>query len=178
MKTVFIPLVGVAGLFALLYLGLGLDPRKVPSALLHKPAPAFDLPVLGDNTDRRVTDAALKGQVTLMNVWASWCVSCRHEHPLLVALARSTNIDIVGLNYKDEPADALRWLAALGDPYRLSMVDKEGRAGIDWGVYGVPETFVVDAEGIVRMKHIGPLTASSLKDKVLPLVRRLEASGG
>ena len=143
---VVLPLVGVAALVALLYVGLGLNPREVPSPLIGKPAPQFDLPILSD-PNQRMTNADFRGHVTLVNVWASWCVSCRVEHPLLVDLARSTNVRIVGLNYKDAPGDARRWLEALGDPYVNSIIDRDGRVGIDWGVYGVPETFVVDQIG-------------------------------
>lgn len=170
------PLIGLVVLVGFLAEGLWLDPRRVPSPLIDKPAPAFDLPVLHE-PERRFTSADLKGKVRLVNIWASWCVSCRVEHPLLVDLARSTDLEIVGLNYKDEPKAARQWLRNLGDPYTLSIVDQDGRVGIDWGVYGVPETFVVDAEGVIRHKHIGPVTVDSLTREILPLVRKLRGEG-
>ena len=169
-------MLGVAALMIVLYAGLSINPREVPSPLIGKPAPAFDLPTLG-SAPARMSNVDLQGRVTLLNVWASWCVSCRVEHPLLVDLARSTKVFIVGLNYKDEPAAARKWLGALGDPYAHSIVDQDGRLGIDWGVYGVPETFVVDQAGVIRLKHIGPLTPADLTDKILPLIRQLESVG-
>ncbi len=157
-----------------LWIGLGLNPRAVPSPLINRPAPVFDLPQL-QATDRRISPAALRGQVWLLNVWASWCVSCRQEHPLLVDLAKTGVVPIYGLNYKDQREDALRWLQQWGDPYQLSIMDREGRTGIDYGVYGVPETYVIDKAGVIRYKQIGPLTPEILRDKILPLVRKLNA---
>jgi cytochrome c biogenesis protein CcmG, thiol:disulfide interchange protein DsbE len=171
-----LPLLGLGALVAFLFAGLWLDPREVPSPLIDKPAPAFDLAQL-HKPELRITDKDLHGTVTLVNVWASWCVSCRVEHPLLVDLAKATDLNIVGLNYKDEPDAARQWLLRLGDPYTRSMMDRDGRVGIDWGVYGVPETFVVDAKGIIRHKHIGPLSPDALMKKILPLVRRLREGG-
>ena len=118
----------------------------------------------------------MRGQVWLLNVWASWCVSCRVEHPLLVDLARANIVPVIGLAYKDKRDDGLGWLKANGDPYKLSIVDQDGRVGIDFGVYGVPETFVIDKAGIIRYKQIGPLTADALKQTILPLVRELQRS--
>ena len=116
----------------------------------------------------------MQGQVWLLNVWASWCVSCRIEHPLLVELAKANVVPVIGLNYKDKTDEGKRWLAQNGDPYKLSIVDGDGRVGIDWGVYGVPETFVIDKLGIVRYKQIGPITVEALQQKILPLVRELQ----
>jgi len=148
------------------------SPRDIPSPLIGKPLPSFDLPDL-ENPAKRVTKADLLGRVYLLNVWASWCVACREEHPLLVALAREKRVPIIGLNYKDERADALRWLQQFGDPYELSIADRDGRVGIDMGVYGVPETFLVDQSGVIRKKQIGPITEKSLKEKLLPMIEEL-----
>ena len=170
-----IPLAIFAVLVGFLFVGLYRDPREVPSPLIDKPAPAFSLPHLRE-PGRKVATSDFKGQVWLLNVWASWCVSCRVEHPLLVELAKSKTVPIVGLNYKDKDAEGLAWLAQHGDPYTLSVVDADGRVGIDWGVYGVPETFVVDKAGMIRYKHIGPVTAEALQQTILPLVRKLQQS--
>lgn len=155
-----------------LFYGLNLNPRELPSPLIGKPAPAFHLAEL-QAPEKAFTPADMAGKVWLMNVWASWCVSCRAEHPVLVALSRRNLVPVVGLNYKDQPADAKAWLDELGNPYVLSVSDIDGRAGIDFGVYGVPETFVIDARGVVRYKHIGPVTEDALRDKILPLVEQL-----
>ena len=162
-------------LVGFLYVGLFRDPHEVPSPLVDKPAPAFRLAQLNDPS-KQLGPADLKGQVWLLNVWASWCVSCRVEHPLLVELAKANVVPVIGLNYKDTNALGKRWLAENGDPYQASVVDADGRVGIDWGVYGVPETFVVDKNGVIRYKQIGPITQESLKDKILPLVRELQKS--
>lgn len=167
------PLVIFLLLSGLLYVGLGLNPREVPSPLVDKPAPAFVLPNLHE-LDKTVSPADFKGKVWLLNVWASWCSSCRAEHELIVDMVKQHEVDIVGLNYKDENGDARMWLRRFGDPYTASAVDAEGEAGIDWGVYGVPETFVIDRKGFVRYKHIGPLTAEAIEGKVLPLLKQLE----
>lgn len=165
------------GLFALLvvFLAVGLtrDPREVPSPLIDKPAPAFALPDL-HTPGKVLSPADLKGKVWLLNVWASWCVSCREEHPLLVELGRANVVPIYGLNYKDQSPAALKWLEDMGNPYTASLVDADGRVGIDYGVYGVPETFVIDREGVIRYKQIGPVTPQALKEKILPLVRKLQ----
>jgi cytochrome c biogenesis protein CcmG, thiol:disulfide interchange protein DsbE len=172
----YVPLAAFALLALLLGVGLTLKPREVPSPFVGKPAPAFALPLLNDAA-QRFEPASMRGKVWLLNVWASWCAPCREEHPLLVALARDSRVPIVGLNYKDDTRAAQEWLLRLGDPYLLTAVDADGRAGIDWGVYGVPETFVVDRDGIVRHKVIGPLTQDAWKKDVLPLVQRLQPQG-
>lgn len=165
------------GIFVLLavFLAIGLtrDPREVPSPLIDKPAPAFTLRELHEPA-KSLSAADLKGQVWLLNVWASWCVSCREEHPLLVELGKANVVPIYGLNYKDKPDAAMAWLGEMGNPYKASIVDGDGRVGIDYGVYGVPETFVIDRDGIVRYKQIGPVTPQALKEKILPLVRKLQ----
>ena len=153
--------------------GLGLDPRVIPSPLIAKPAPVFSVPELHE-PGRTVSSDDLAREVSLLNVWASWCVACRQEHPLLVALANAGTVPIYGLNYKDETGDAIQWLARLGNPYHAIAADRDGRVGIDFGVYGVPETFVIDLNGIIRYKHIGPLDESTLTETVLPLVRKLQ----
>jgi cytochrome c biogenesis protein CcmG/thiol:disulfide interchange protein DsbE len=174
-KKLLIPLVVFVVLCGFLLVGLWRDPREVPSPLIGKPAPAFTLAQLHDPA-KTLGPVDLKGQVWLLNVWASWCVSCRDEHPLLVELGRAKIVPIVGLNYKDESAAGLRWLSENGDPYNVSVVDRDGRVGIDWGVYGVPETFVVDKTGAIRYKQIGPITVDALQTKILPLVRELQKS--
>jgi cytochrome c biogenesis protein CcmG/thiol:disulfide interchange protein DsbE len=172
----FLPLLLFAVLAVLLGIGLTLKPREVPSPFIGKAAPAFELPTLKDAT-LRFSPASMRGRVWLLNVWASWCAPCREEHPLLVALAREQGLTLVGLNYKDDPRAAQEWLLRLGDPYLTTAVDSDGRVGIDWGVYGVPETFVVDAQGVVRHKVIGPLTQESWARDVLPLLRTLHSPG-
>lgn len=167
-----LPLAIFAALVVLLAVGLGLNPREVPSPLIDKPAPAFTLPSLQD-TGRRITQEDFKGRVTLFNVFASWCVACREEHPLLVNLSRSGGFRIVGLNYKDTRADAMRWLGRYGNPYHDIAFDAEGLVGIDYGVYGVPETYVIDKRGVIRYKRIGPITPQILSETILPLVERL-----
>lgn len=170
-----VPLVVFATLLVFLWVGLSRDPREVPSPLIGKPAPVFDLQQL-HAADQRLSTADMKGQVWLLNVWASWCVSCRTEHPLLMQLAKANVVPVVGLDYKDKPDDGRAWLTQNGNPYKLSVIDQDGRAGIDWGVYGVPETFVVDKHGIIRFKQIGPVSVESLEQKILPLVRELQKS--
>lgn len=170
-----LPLAVFAIIAGFLYAGLFRDPREVPSPLIGKAAPAFSLAEL-HAPGRRLSPADLHGQVWLLNVWASWCVSCREEHPLLVALAKAGIVPIIGLDYKDNADDGRAWLTDNGDPYRTSVMDTDGRTGIDWGVYGVPETFVVDRAGVIRYKQIGPLTEDALRKTILPLVRKLQAS--
>ena len=170
-----LPLLMFVVLVGFLWVGLSRDPREVPSPLVDKPAPAFTLARL-DDPAKKLGPADMKGQVWLLNVWASWCVSCRVEHPLLVQLAKSNIVPVIGLNYKDTRELGRAWLADNGDPYKLSVVDADGRVGIDWGVYGVPETFVVDKNGVIRYKQIGPITAESLQKTILPLVRELQKS--
>ncbi len=163
--AVFLVLVGFFGR------GLFLNPREVPSPLIGKPAPAFTLPLL-DDPARSFSQADTLGGVWLLNVWASWCAACRDEHPLFVEVAR--RVPVYGLNYKDQREDALRWLKQFGDPYVLSVADTEGRIGIDYGVYGVPETYVIDKAGIIRHKQIGPVTPHTLQNKIMPLVKELQ----
>jgi len=153
--------------------GLRRDPHELPSALVGKPAPAFELPVL-EADGRTVRASDMRGKVWMLNVWASWCGPCQLEHPLLVDFARHTQVPVVGLNYKDKPEAARAWLQRLGNPYSATLADPEGRTGIDFGVYGVPETFVIDREGIVRYRQAGPLTAQALEQRLLPLLRQLE----
>ena len=173
MKARFlVPFIIFVALAVFLYLGLQLNPREIPSPLINKPAPAFNLPQLHDPS-KSLSVEAMRGQVWLFNVWASWCVSCRDEHPLWVAFAQSNRLPIVGLNYKDQRSDALNWLLQLGNPYVMSVMDSEGRTGIDYGVYGVPETYVIDKQGVIRMKHIGPINPAVLQEKILPLVEAL-----
>jgi cytochrome c biogenesis protein CcmG/thiol:disulfide interchange protein DsbE len=172
MKRVLLPLAVFLLIVGFLAVGLKLDPREVPSPLIGKTAPAFELPIL-DQPDKRFVPADMRGKVWLLNVWASWCVSCREEHPVLVDLAKKNALPILGLNYKDKTEDAQRWLKQFGNPYQLSAVDADGRIGIDYGVYGVPETYLIDAEGVIRYKQIGPLTPAVLDEKVLPLAKAL-----
>lgn len=157
-----------------LYIGLGLDPHEVPSPLINKPAPLFTLPQLYEPA-KQFSSQDMKGKVWLLNVWASWCVSCREEHPVLMALARQNIVPIYGLDYKDKNADGEAWLSKGGDPYTLITTDASGRVGIDFGVYGVPETYVIDKQGVIRYKQIGPVTDESLQKKILPLVAELQA---
>jgi cytochrome c biogenesis protein CcmG/thiol:disulfide interchange protein DsbE len=170
----------VVGIFialvALLAVGLTLNPREVPSPLIGKPAPAFELPLL-QSPDKTFSQKDMLGTVWIMNVWASWCPPCLVEHPVVTDLARSGIAPVVGLNYKDAREDALPWLARNGDPYRLSVYDASGRIGIDYGVYGVPETYVIDRKGVIRYKHIGPLTPEISQQKIRPLVEELKARG-
>ncbi|HXZ52640.1 MAG TPA: DsbE family thiol:disulfide interchange protein [Burkholderiales bacterium] len=173
MKRFLIPLGIFIVLLLFLAVGLRLDPRMVPSPLIDKPAPAFTLPRL-DDPQRLVSEKDLLGKVWLLNVWASWCVSCREEHPVLVEFAKKNIVPIYGLNYKDERKDALAWLGQFGNPYTVSIMDADGRIGIDYGVYGVPETYVIDKQGVIRYKQIGPVTPEVLDAKILPLVRKLQ----
>ena len=171
---VLLPLAAFIALVALLAVGLTLNPREVPSPFIGKPAPAFTLPQLHDPS-KSFSPADMRGQVWLLNVWASWCVSCRDEHPVLVELARANVVPVVGLDYKDKRDEALAWLKQFGDPYRLSVVDAKGQVGIDYGVYGVPETFLIDKRGVIRYKRIGVLTPQIVREQVLPLVQQLAA---
>jgi cytochrome c biogenesis protein CcmG, thiol:disulfide interchange protein DsbE len=173
MKRFLWPLAIFILLVGFLAAGLKLNPREVPSPLVGKPAPAFELPVLRQS-GKLFTPAEMRGKVWLLNVWASWCASCRDEHPLLVELSRKGVLPILGLNYKDKGDEAERWLKQFGDPYQLSVVDAEGRVGLDYGVYGVPETYLIDAEGVIRYKQIGPVTAAVLEGKILPLAMALK----
>ena len=170
------PLVLFLALAALLYRGLALNPREVPSPLIGKPAPEFTLPELKD-ASRQLSHSDFLGKVSLLNVWATWCVSCRAEHPLLMQLARQ-GVTIYGLDYQDSRDDAKRWLQRFGDPYGANAFDADGRVGIDWGVYGTPETFVIDQHGIIRHKHIGPLTEEAIQSEILPLIQKLKEGKG
>lgn len=174
MKARFlIPLALFVGMAIFLAIGLTLDPKKVPSPLVGKPVPQFTLTRLKDPQDT-FGSQDLKGQVSLINVWATWCVSCRAEHRLLMALAKSGKVPIYGLNYKDSRPDAQRWLQKLGNPYMANAFDADGRVGIEWGVYGTPETFVIDREGVIRDKIIGPITPDILSQRLLPLIEQLQ----
>ncbi|MBV2234962.1 MAG: DsbE family thiol:disulfide interchange protein [Sterolibacterium sp.] len=197
MKRFLIPVVLFILLLALLAIGLNLNPREVPSPLVGKPAPAFTLSRL-DDAGQTFSPADMRGQVWLLNVWASWCVSCRAEHPLLVSFAKQGLVPVIGLNYKEVRGDgeldilklaadeeeplvrgrAQAWLDQRGDPYQLTVLDMDGRVGIDYGVYGVPETYVIDKAGIIRYKQIGPLTPDVLRERILPLVKELEGQAG
>lgn len=192
MKRFLIPIALFVILLGFLAVGLRLDPREVPSPLVGKPAPAFQLQQL-DAPDKTFSPADMKGKVWLLNVWASWCVSCRAEHALLVSFAKQSGLPIVGLNYKEVRGDgetdmsklspeneqalvrqrAQKWLTERGNPYVLTALDIDGRAGIDYGVYGVPETYVIDASGIIRYKQIGPITPEAIEKKILPLIKEL-----
>lgn len=170
---VAVPLIVLLALIVVLWRGLSLDPREVDSPLLGKPAPAFTLPVLGG--DQMLSQDLFLGRVSLLNVWASWCVACRAEHGILNALSEQPGMTIYGLNYKDDVEDAKRWLAERGNPYTTTLRDSDGLVGIDWGVYGVPETFVVDKHGVIRAKRIGPLTWDYVNQDLLPLIAQLKA---
>lgn len=170
MLRYLIPLGLFLVLVVFLAIGLRRDPQKLPSALLDKPAPMFRLPQLKDPS-KTFSAEDMRGKVWLMNVWASWCVACRDEHPYLPDYAKI--VPIIGLNYKDNPEDARRWLGELGDPYTLSAVDLDGRVAIDYGVYGAPETYVIDKSGVIRFKHVGPVTPDVWSEKFLPLVQEL-----
>ena len=185
------PLVGFVVLVGFLAVGLSLNPREVPSPLIGKPAPAFTLPQLG--SDKTFSPQDLQGKVWLLNVWSTWCVSCRQEHPMLVEMAKNKAVTLIGLNYKEIRGDANydiakispesekamaseranAWLKRHGDPYALSVLDLDGRVGIDYGVYGVPETYVIDKSGVIRFKHIGPLSREVFSGKILPLLGEL-----
>jgi cytochrome c biogenesis protein CcmG/thiol:disulfide interchange protein DsbE len=167
-----IPLAVFLLLVVFLAVGLKLDPHLVPSPLINKPAPAFELPRLDDAAQTLRRDDLL-GKAWVLNVWASWCGPCRDEHPQVLALARGKYAPIVGLNYKDARDDARGWLRQLGDPYTVSLSDLDGRTGIDFGVYGVPETFVIDKQGVIRFKHVGPLTAEVIDTRIVPLLKEL-----
>ncbi len=171
---VVLPLVGSIVVGVVLAWSLTRNPREIPSALVGKPVPAFALPPV-QGRSLGLSAADLTGEASLVNVFASWCTACREEHPLFLELKAAGSVPIHGLNYKDAPADAARWLDTLGDPYTRTGADRDGRIAIDWGVYGVPETFVVSAEGRIVHKHIGPLTRRDLDETILPLVERLRA---
>ncbi|MDN5863201.1 MAG: DsbE family thiol:disulfide interchange protein [Salinisphaera sp.] len=168
-----LPVVVLAALIGLLAFGLTRNPHILPSALIGKPAPQFSLPKVA-KPEQILTSAAFQGQVSVVNVWASWCVACRAEHAVVSELARRSDAVIFGLNYKDQRPAAMRWLEHFGNPYRAVAFDASGSVAIDWGVTGVPETFIIDANGIVRYKQTGPVTLQVLEQKILPLLKRLQ----
>ena len=172
MLRYLIPLGLFIVLVVFLAIGLTRDPRTLPSALLDKPAPTFRLPQLKDPA-KTFSAEDMRGKVWMMNVWASWCIACRDEHEYLLQYAKSGVVPIIGLNYKDRREDALSWLGELGDPYTLSAVDLDGRVGIDYGVYGAPESYIVDKGGTIRFKHVGALTPDIWSKQVLPLIQEL-----
>jgi len=176
MNRYFLPLALFVVLILLLAVGLRIDPKLVPSPLIDKPLPAFNLPKL-KTPDDNIKSSDFQGDVVLLNVWASWCVACRAEHPLLLELSTNNEMLIYGINYKDTRTDAMQWLQHFGDPYRASAFDQLGLTGIDLGVYGVPETYIMDRAGIIRYKHIGPITREVLDNTILPLIEKLKASG-
>lgn len=168
----FVPVATFAVLIFALGWALNKNPREIPSALIGRPVPVFSLPAV-QGRPLGLSSADLKGEVSLVNVFASWCVACRAEHPLFMRLNADGVVPIHGLNYKDRPEDAARWLDDLGDPYSRTGADRDGRVAIDWGVYGVPETFVIGKDGRLAHKHIGPVTPDDLEKMILPLIRRL-----
>ena len=168
--VLFFVLVG----YFLISLRPGHDIHELPSAMIEKPAPAFDIPGLNNSTP--LTLAGLKGHVVVVNFFASWCVPCRVEHPLLLRLAQQDHLPLYGIAYKDKPADANRLLTTFGDPYKQIGMDQDGRVGLDFGVYGVPETYVIDANGIIRRRFVGPLTSETVDKDLIPLLKQLEPS--
>ena len=170
-----IPLALFAVLVGFLAVGLRLDPHEVPSPLVNKPAPAFKIAQL-EQADAQFSPDDLKGKVWVLNVWASWCVACRQEHPVLMALARAKVAPLIGLDYKDQRKDAMGVLKRAGNPYDLTAFDGDGRVGIDYGVYGVPESYVIDKAGVIRYKHIGPITEDALQQTIIPLINALKKS--
>ena len=174
MKRFLLPLGLFGVVMGFLAVGLTLNPREVPSPLIGKPAPDFSLPQLHD-PEKQFSPNDLAGQVWLLNVWASWCSGCKEEHPVLMQLAQNGSVSVYGMDYKDQRPEALTWLKRQGNPYPLSAMDEAGRVGIDYGVYGVPETFVIDKKGVIRYKQIGPLDQETLDRKVLPLVKELQS---
>ena len=176
MVKYLVPLALFLVLVVFLAIGLSRDPHELPSALVNKPAPTFRLPQLKDPT-RSFSAEDMRGKVWLLNVWASWCIACRDEHPLLIEYARSGAVPIYGFNYKDKRDDALAWLEEFGNPYVLSAVDLDGRVAIEYGVYGAPETYVIDKSGTIRFKHVGPVTPDVWSGKILPMVQELNREG-
>lgn len=170
----FIPLAAVGGLVAVFAAGLGRDPSVIPSALIGRAVPDFALPPV-QGRSLGLSSVDLRGEVSLVNVFASWCIPCREEHPVFMRLAREKVIPVYGINYKDAPDDAAKWLDERGDPYTRTGADRDGRVAIEWGVYGVPETFVVGADGVIAHKHVGAITEQILSDTFLPLITRLQA---
>lgn len=173
-KLFLLPIIFILVLGFFLWRGLSLDPRKIPSPLVGKPMPEFNLPRV-HQPEISVGTKDLLGRPYLLNIWASWCLACRQEHPVLMELSRRGLIRLIGLNYKDKRDDAIGFLSELGDPYEMSLSDLDGRIGIELGVYGVPETFLVDSQGIIKYKHIGPMGFDDLSSKILPIIRELGA---
>jgi len=174
MRKGLIPLGIFVVLVIFLAIGLTRDPSEIPSPLIGKPAPDFTAPVLG-KPGETFSNKDMLGQVWLLNTWASWCVACRQEHPLLVDFVKTNPLPIVGLDYKDKEADGIKWLQRYGNPYTHTVVDADARIGIDFGVYGVPESFLIDKDGIIRYKQIGPFTPEVLRDKLVPLIKQLQS---
>jgi len=172
MLRYLIPLALFVVLVVFLAIGLTRDPQELPSALINKPAPEFRLPTVKDPA-KTFSAADMRGKVWMLNVWASWCIACREEHPLLFEYAKSGAVPIYGLNYKDKREDALGWLDEFGDPYLLSVTDLDGRVGMDYGVYGAPESYIVDKSGTIRLKYVGPVTREVWSKKILPLIQEL-----
>ncbi len=168
------PLVGFFVLVAFLGVGLNLDPRRIPSPFIDKPAPKFSVQQLHDET-KTIGTTDLQGKVWLFNTWASWCAACRQEHPLINELSKQGVVKIVGLNYKDERQDAMQWLNTFGDPYDVIAWDIKGDVGIDYGVYGVPESFLIDKQGVIRFKQIGPFDPDAIQNKLIPMIKELNA---
>jgi len=169
----YIPLLGFLVLVVFFAIGLTLNPRDIPSPLIGKPVPEFSLPPVKGRA-LGLSSADLRGQVSLVNVFASWCVACREEHPVLMGLRKEGLVPIHGINYKDKPDDAQAWLNELGDPYTRTGADISGRVGIDWGVYGVPETYVIGRDGRIAHKHIGAITPKVLRETIMPIVSKLQ----
>jgi cytochrome c biogenesis protein CcmG/thiol:disulfide interchange protein DsbE len=169
MPLLFFTLIGL-----ILWRGLNLHPAEIPSPFINKPTPRFELPLLFDQ-QHITTNNAFMGHVTLLNVWATWCVTCADEHQFLLTLTHDKNLSLFGLNYKDDPVAAKKWLTEKGNPYQLIAVDTAGAAAIDWGVYGTPETFLIDKRGIVRYKRVGPLSKEVWEENIAPLVLKLQA---
>jgi cytochrome c biogenesis protein CcmG/thiol:disulfide interchange protein DsbE len=172
-----LPLGVFTALVLLLGAGLGLNPRLVPSPLVGKPLPDFAIPTLRA-PQQMLSHTDFSGKISLLNAWATWCVECRREHPVLVAIAGEGNVPIYGLNYTDQRPDALQWLQRLGDPYVASGFDGDGRVGLDLGVYGLPETFLVDEQGMIVHKHIGPISTEIWQSDFVPLIERLQSGSG
>lgn len=173
MMRFILPFVVFIVLAGFLYVGLGRNPNEVPSPLIDKPAPAFTLPLLHD-ANKQFAMQDMKGQVWLLNVWASWCGACKDEHPLLMELSHQNIVPLYGLDYKDKREDAEATLRKAGDPYTLAIYDADGKVGFDYGVYGVPETYVIDKQGVIRDKIIGAVTPQNLRERILPLVAELQ----
>jgi cytochrome c biogenesis protein CcmG/thiol:disulfide interchange protein DsbE len=174
MWRAWLPLMVLVLLVVAFWYGMQRNPNELPSVLIGRPAPSFTLPTLHDPR-ATLSDEVFRGQVSLFNVWATWCVGCRQEHALLVQFARNSHIPVYGLNWKDDRDTAIRWLEEGGDPYAASGFDAQGKVAIDYGVYGAPETFVIDRQGVIRYRHVGPLTPAALENTILPLVRKLES---